>query len=150
MMLKKGDIAGVVILAAMILGVGLFFALAPKAPEVVYAPVELTGSDLTVLTLSRENQKEVKVKATLMKPGFVTIHESVGPAPGPVLGHSGLLEPGVYEDMVIALPEALETDMNYFALLFVDDGDGIYEPGVDLPVKSNGETVKRLFTTPAL
>lgn len=149
-MLKKEDVGGLIILFSVLAVFALFFLFAPKAPEVTYKPVELDGSSLEVIP-NMERLNEVKVNATLVKGGFVVIHEALGvTAPGPVVGPSDYLEPGTYSEMRITLPRDLEEDQDYFALLFVDDGDEVYEPGIDLPVKSYGEVMKKPFITPTV
>ena len=129
------------IVGGILASVGLFFQFAPKAPVVVYAPVEVTGSSLTL----GENApgQVVNVSAEVKRPGFVTVHQAIGEAPGPIIGTSELLEVGGHAALVIHTDEPLQPPAEYFVLLFVDDGDGVYEPGVDLPVMSNGQVIKQ-------
>ena len=148
--MQKGDWIGVVIVGAILAGIGLFFAFAPKAPEVAYAPVEVTGSSVAVTTPSATDSSEgvagggteVRLSAEIKRPGFVTIHQAIGEAPGPVVGQSALLSPGNHADLIIKTTEPMLSQGGYFALLFVDDGDGVSESGVDLPVMSNGQVIK--------
>jgi len=146
MWLKKEDTLGLVIVLGIIILVGAFFLFAPKAPEVSYKPVEATGSDLVVLAPAKDQTDFVRVSATIIKPGFIVIHKAIGEAPGPVVSSSSYLTAGTYIDYEVQT--TLSGEDNYFALLFADDGDGVYEAGVDLPVMSNGVVIKRAFALP--
>jgi hypothetical protein len=74
--------------------------------------------------------------------GFVAIHADAGGAPGPVIGHSTLLQAGTSMDVEITLDNPLETSVNVFPMLHVDDGNGTYEfPGPDGPAQAAGEVV---------
>ncbi len=146
MLLKKEDWLGIGVVVFIILLVGAFFAFAPQAPEITYKPVEVTGSDLVVIAPAKDQKDFVKVSATLVKPGFVVIHQAIGEAPGPIISSSPYLKAGTYIDYQI--PTTLSAENDYFALLFADDGDGVYEAGVDLPVMSNGAVIKRGFSLP--
>jgi hypothetical protein len=148
MWLKKEDVAGVVILAVVIVAVGLFFFLAPKAPQIVYRPVEETGSSLAVQEPSADNLHTIHVDAVLKVPGFITFHEAMGEAPGALVGTSAYLPAGEYKDFVIELMPGLEPDQQFMSLLFADDGNGRYEAGIDLPVMSEGVVIKAPFITP--
>ena len=138
--MQKGDWLGVIIVVAILAGGAGFLALAPKVPKVVYAPVEVTGSAVTVD--GELGERSVTMSAELKRDGFVTIHQAIGEAPGPVIGQSGLLAAGSYSGLMIEATEPLLSSSGYFILLFVDDGDGVYESGIDLPVMSDGKVIK--------
>ena len=138
--MQKGDVFGLVIVITLLVGIGIFFAYAPKASPDVYAPVEITGSAVTSVAQTDDNA--VQVSAEVKREGFVTVHQAIGEAPGPVIGHSPLLTVGTHTDLVIETTEGLLSLNDYFVLLFVDDGNGVYEAGVDLPVMSNGVVIK--------
>lgn len=138
--MKKGDLAGLVMLLAAIGVLGLFFVLAPEAPEVDFGPVDVGGGSLEVL--QSPSMTTVVFSAELAKPGFVSIHESVGPAPGPVIGVSSLTTAGEHADQTIALREPMTPGLTYIALLHVDDGDAVYESSEDMPVKTDGAVVR--------
>lgn len=146
--MQKGDWLGVLIVVAILAGIAVFLVLAPTAPEVIYAPVEVTGSSVTIplATDSLEGgaggEREVRLSAEIKRPGFLTVHQAIGEAPGPVVGQSALLSPGSHPDLIIKTTEPMLSQGGYFALLFVDDGDGTYEPGIDLPVMSEGKIIK--------
>ena len=139
--MQKGDLAGLVIVVAMLVGIALFFVLAKQAPKVIYAPTEIAGSEVTVGELASANS--VKITAEIKQAGFVAIHQAIGEAPGPIVGQSELLAAGSYVDFVIEATESLEPPAEHFILLFVDDGDGVFESGIDLPVMSDGQVIKR-------
>jgi len=138
--LQKGDVIGLAMVLAVLGFIALFFLFAPKAPEVVYAPKEVVGSSLEVMssTLASTTFTVVAPEAA-----FVTVHEAVGMAPGPVLGVSELLtaspEPRV---ILLDLGETSWPPTKLIALLFTDDGDGIFEAGIDLPISVDGVVVR--------
>ncbi len=138
--IEARDKLGVGIVLVILVIIGAIVFLRPKPEVFVYAPVEITGSTLTAD--DQPSDDSVQVDAEVKQAGFVTVHEAMGDAPGPVVGQSALLQPGSYPDLAVNMSGSLTTPGGYFVLLFTDDGDGIYEPGVDLPVKSNGTVVK--------
>lgn len=142
--MQKGDYIGLVIVVTILIGIGLFFAYAPKAPVIVYAPVEVTGS--SVVIGAETNERSVQVSAEIKQPGFVTVHEAIGEAPGPVIGQSPLLTVGSHSNLIVDTTVGLQPTYDYFVLLFVDDGDGVYESGIDLPVMSDGQVIKQKVT----
>lgn len=139
--MRKGDVAGLVIVMLLLLGLGAFFVYAPQAPQEIYAPVEITGSSLSTGTVVDEHT--VQVSAELKQPGFVTVHQAVGAAPGPLVGQTDLLAPGSYPELHVPTTAALQPPGEYLLLLFVDNGNHVFEPGIDLPVMSDGQVVKQ-------
>lgn len=141
--MKRQDIFGLVALVVCLGGVFALAVLAPeKAEPQVYAPLEVPGSALGVLLEQQAGADEIIVAATLAEPGFVTIHHAVGEAPADVLGVSDLLPAGQYPELAVPLATKTQEATTYFLLLFVDNGNGVYEPGVDLPVKVDGMVLK--------
>lgn len=140
--MKKDDVIGGVLVLAVLAGLGAFFLFAQNGPELSYLPVELPGSALEVVP---EGDGEVGVTVTLVQPGFVTIHQSIGGAPGPIIGVSGVLAPGQDVSATIGLTEALLTNLSYVGLLHVDNGDGKFVVKDDLPVTSEGKSVRADF-----
>ena len=138
--MQKGDWLGLLTVIAILVGIGLFFAYAPEAKPDVYAPVEVTGSSVTVG--AQTGEQSVRVTAEVKQPSFITVHQALGEAPGPVIGVSGLLAPGSYAPLSIALPVPIVPTNDYFILMFLDDGDGVFEAGVDLPIMSDGQVIK--------
>lgn len=150
--MQTGDWIGVLIVVMILAGIGLFLSLAPEVPKVVYGPVEVTGSSIVVEATTPSGSplagggREVRVAAELKRAGFVTLHQAIGEAPGPIVGQSLLLAPGSYPELVVSTTEPLSPTGEYFVMLFVDDGDGVYESGIDLPVMSDGKVIKQKFS----
>ncbi|HRH32064.1 MAG TPA: hypothetical protein PLK06_01940 [bacterium] len=139
--LQKGDWLGVAIVIVLLVGIGAFIAFAPKTEVRVYAPVEVTGSAV-VLGEVVVDATSVPVTAEVKQAGFVTVHRAIGEAPGPLIGQSPLLSVGTHADLLVPTTEPISPPGEYFVLLFADDGDGVYESGVDLPVMSDGKVIK--------
>lgn len=139
LVMQKGDVTGLVIVGILLAGIGMFFAFAKPAPEVAYVPVEITG---TSVTLGEVMDTTVVVAGEIRQPGFITLHQAIGEAPGPIVAVSPLLAVGIYDRLELEATEELLSAGGYYVLVFVDNGDGVYEPGVDLPVMSNGEVIK--------
>lgn len=147
--MKKGDIQGFVILGGLALFFVALFLLAPKASQqpLTYVPVDREGTTLVVDDASAD-LAHVDATVTVTKPSFVTIHTDMGGAPGAPLGSSALIQPG--ENQVVSAAATLEPEVRYYVLIMEDDGDGVYEAGIDVPVRSGGQTVKGEFVTPAM
>lgn len=141
--MTKGDVAFLLLVVIGVGGLGAIFAFAPQTP--VYAPVEITGSTLSVVA-----PQDYRVDATvsLRKPGFVTIHQSLGGAPGPLVAVSMYLETTAVISS-IAVDPALIAGGKYVALLHVDNGDMRFSMDDDLPVTSDGAVVRADFTAPS-
>lgn len=143
--MKKDDIIGGAFLLVAILGLGAFFLFAENGSELAYGPVEIQGS---IIAATASGDGEVEATATLIEPGFVTIHQSIGGAPGPIIGMSGYLDAGTDVAMTIILSELMETGTTYIALLHVDDGDERFAASEDMPVTSGGTSVRADFIGP--
>ena len=70
--MKKDDYIGGALLLTAILGLGAFFLFAQNAPQLTYGPVEIAGSTIAAVA---SGDGEVEVIATLIRPGFVTVHQ---------------------------------------------------------------------------
>ena len=141
--MKKDDIIGGVILLIVILGIGMFLYLAKSAPELSYGPIEIAGSSIAA---TAPGNGEVDVTVTLMEPGFITIHRAVGNAPGPIIGSSGLVSVGENVSVTILVSEPMNAGSPYIALLHADNGDGKLVISQDMPVTSNGVSVRSDFS----
>lgn len=137
--MKKGDIFGLVCIVGMLGGLAALFAFAPQRPEVAFQPVEVSGASLVFLSADADS---VTVDAALGRAGFITLHELMGGAPGPILATSEYLEAGVYNGYTLSVPGGLETLTKYMMLMSVDGGNQVYDAGVDLPVMVNGEVIR--------
>lgn len=141
---QEGIWLGVAI--ACVVALAAFFVFAPKSSPTSYAPQDIGGSLLYIS--SGSTLDALHFDATLAKPGFITIHQAVGPAPGPIAGVSSLIEAGTYEDFAVPV-SSLTPSGGYVALLFVDNGDGVFVSGEDMPVSSEGRVVRVDFKAPA-
>ena len=100
-------------------------------------------TEMPVFVLEEQPRGDVVeiASVTLVRPGYVVIHDRVDGEPGAVLGHSELLDPGTHEDLSIALDSSGTGDA-VVPMLHTDDGDGTYEfPGPDAPVMVEGRPV---------
>lgn len=145
--MTKSDIVMLVLLLLALSGLGYLFFFAEQAPETEYYQIEVTGSSLTAKAYPSLTFADIS--GTIVRGGFVTIHESIGPAPGPVIGTSEYLAPGEYTDKSIVVTPAMLPGYNYIALLHVDDGDQAFEMQEDMPVTSNGQVVRWDFIAEA-
>lgn len=137
--MKKGDIFGLFSLLVILGGVAALFVFAPQQSEVAFKPIEVEGS---ALVLIEAGEPGVAVDAVLGKPGFITLHDTIGDAPSTILTSSDLLEEGIHSALTLSVPGGLDPEGNYVMLMVADDGDGVYEPGVDRPVMVNGEVIR--------
>ncbi len=126
-----------------LIGIGVYFLYSVPAPEVGYLPVDVGGGSIEVL--NQPYLEIVGLDANIAATGFISIHPSLSGAPRAPIGASDLLQPGEYKNLIIQLDENMLPGFRYIALLTADDGDGIFEAGVDLPVKTNEETVRMDF-----
>lgn len=71
----------------------------------------------------------------LRKPGFVVIHEDANAAPGKIFGVSGLLTSGERKDSLeIPLLRPTVEEETVYAMLHIDDGDGMFDEIRDKPI----------------
>lgn len=72
----------------------------------------------------------------LERSGFVVIHEDVAGVPGAILGTSGLLRAGETENPAsITLSRVTKDGETIFAMLHLDDGDGVFDAAKDKPAE---------------
>lgn len=84
--------------------------------EVVFEAQESDGSSVVVASV------------TLPAPGFIAVHSNADGAPGPIIGHSGLLPEGTSTDVTVTLDTPLESTGLLFPMAHIDmDGNGEYE-----------------------
>lgn len=84
--------------------------------------------------------------ALLEKPGFVAIHESVNGKPGAVIGKSPYLDAGENEYVIVPLSRISKDGEKMFAMVHLDDGNGVFDAAKDLPAKAeNGEPIMMEF-----
>ncbi len=142
MTLKKSDIIVFVIILAAIVGLAALFFIAPSAPaDLGYAPVEIPGSTLAVTPGASWEGMEL-FTVNLVQDGFITVHQSMGGAPGPIIGTSGFLDHGLHDGTGVKLDTPLVPGQSYIALLHVDNGDQVFTVADDLPVSADGQVVR--------
>lgn len=132
----------IVTVSAVVLGLGLlgyivFFA--PKAPEVNFGAVEVPGTVFT--EYSETSEGVITVKGEMGAPGFVTVHKSIGGAPGAIIGQSGYLENGPFMASMVAQEKVMPGD-TYIILAYKDDGDASLQVDPDMPIKVDGKVVR--------
>ena len=112
---------------------------------------------------SSENQSENSIGISTQKPGwiaeldyisaseagYVVISSSDNPTPGNIMGASGIITSGTTGRTEIKLYRAMKNGGEYFATLFKDDGDGVFNFSKDLPVTDEitGRAVSVRFET---
>lgn len=137
--MKQGDIVGLVLVLGMLGGLAALFVFAPERSEIAFAPLEVPGSALVLVEASEPG---VIVDTVMGNSGFITIHKFVGAAPGPFVGVSDLLEEGVHQAFAVSVSGGLSAMNDYVMLMIADDGDRVYEPGVDRPVMVDGQVIR--------
>lgn len=133
-------------LALILMGASCSLQTKPVENQPTSSPIILVGNN----AINVETQvvgREVRVDfAILEAPGYVVIHKNQNGQPGMVIGYSTLLPKGRSELMSngaglsgpIALSEALVDGSSYFAMLHLDNGDGIYtKVDENLPAKDS-------------
>lgn len=137
--MKKGDIWGFISLLIILGGLALLFVFAPRNPEVAFAPIEVPGSSVTLVAVDATS---VTVDAVLGKSGFLTLHQLIGGAPGPIVATSDYLAAGTHAGYQLSVPRGLDLQMDYMMLMMADGGNATYDAGVDLPVMVDGEVIR--------
>lgn len=143
----KKDWPWIVLLVA---GLGVLAWIMFKAPQTSIAPfgpVEVEGSALSSVE-RQASLARVEVTATLKRPGFVTVHKVIGPAPADLIGTSAYLPAGENQTVTINLSEPMLPAYQYVALLHLDDGDQQFFAALDKPVTSGGVSVRADFLSP--
>lgn len=76
----------------------------------------------------------------LSTPGYVVIYDDESGVPGSVIGSSGLLQDGG-EHLVVAVDDPLVNKQVYYAMLYYDDGDGLFDPAKDTQATDSEDSV---------
>lgn len=84
----------------------------------------------------------------VLQSGFVAIHTDNAGEPGALLGVSSLLSPDTRTQIFVPLTTSLVEGGTYFATLYYDDGDGVFEEQKDIPVvePNSGIMLRAPFT----
>ena len=123
--------------------VGAFFAFAPES-EPGFGQTELPSGSIVVGEPTDSTQ--VTVAAELSAPGYITVHESMGAAPGNTIATSSYLESPVYHQLTLFTDPEMTPGLNYIILLHADDGDRVFDLNNDSAVIVDGEVVRADFT----
>lgn len=78
---------------------------------------------------------------TLIKPGFVVIHENDDGKFGKIIGNSRILPAGNFENLSIGLVRLAIHGDSLFAVIYEDSGDNIFSPELDLPSKDDKKDI---------
>ena len=85
---------------------------------------------------------------TLSEASFIVIQTSTSEGPGEVLGMSPLLAAGEAQQLEIKLTESMDADQTFYAVLYKDDGDGLFSLTADFLVyDQSGAPLVLLFST---
>ena len=113
----------------------------------------LIVSNNAIYVAEQPPSKTVSVTfARLEKPGFLVIHEDNADKPGKILGKSYLLPGGEAKNLTpIVLSRETVDNETLYAMIHLDDGDGVFDPTEDKPVldSASGEPVMMIFTISA-
>ncbi|EKD47075.1 MAG: hypothetical protein ACD_66C00236G0001 [uncultured bacterium] len=138
----KNDILGVIIIVILLAGFGLFLAYSPQA-EPAFGPVELSGG--SIMVEDQVSEEEIFLAVELVEPGFVSVHEAMGDAPGAMVAASELLPAGSYDRLLLTPVAPLMPGQIYITILHMDDGDGLFDLKLDKAVSVDGAVVRPSF-----
>ncbi len=78
------------------------------------------------------------------KPGFVAIHKDNSGQPGEVIG-SQYFDKGINPGRITLTTSTVESGV-YYAVMYTDDGDRIFDASKDMPIKdSAGNIIMKIF-----
>ena len=124
-----------VIIVAVVVGAVLFFGGSREGSD---PPNDSTGLVIGTNAIYVAEQAPSRTLAVavvrLEKPGFVVVHEDVAGITGGILGASGLLTAGETNNPAsIPLSRLTQDGETLYAMLHLDDGDGIFDSVKDKP-----------------
>lgn len=124
-----------VIVIAIIVGVVLFFS---GGREEIGSPRDSAGLIIGTNAIYVAEQAPSRTLAVavvrLEKAGFVAVHEDAAGAPGGILGVSGILPAGETNNLAsIPLVRLTRDGETLYAMLYLDDGDGVFDAVKDKP-----------------
>lgn len=150
----------IVILVVIVIAVGGYFLLRgnetqESTPKELVTPAQdepAAQSPPQVSSIEVQNQETAEDQVTIQKvsfkdPGYVVIHVAKDGKPGSVIGNSAFFASGTYQNVGVPV-DSLQSGANaLFAMVHIDDGDGIYEfPGDDVPLEVDGAILVGPFT----
>ncbi len=151
------------VIVAIAIGATFFFRGSSTKPAPTGDSAGLIVGRNAIYVAEQSPSKTVSVAvARLEKTGFVAIYEdNAGPLrrsfseaseaskPGKILGASGILQAGDTKNLTpITLSRATADGETLYAMLHLDDGDGVFDPAKDKPALDSlgGEPVMMIFT----
>lgn len=81
------------------------------------------AAELSVEDQTGDGTSVVVASVTLPAEGFIAVHADANGAPGPVIGHSALLEAGTSTDVDVPLDEALSGDATVWPMAHLDTNE---------------------------
>lgn len=75
------------------------------------------------------------LSAALKENGYVVVHKEENGKPGRIIGMSKMLVPGLYSNRTVSLTEGVAPGEVLYAMLHVDNGDGVFFAENDTPMK---------------
>ncbi|MBI3420716.1 MAG: hypothetical protein HY006_01510 [Candidatus Sungbacteria bacterium] len=128
-----------VVITVLIAGVALFLRVRLEESGIPPSSSGSTGLIIganAIYVAEQAPSKTLTVAVVrLEKPGFVVVHEDVAGVPGGILGASAVLPVGETHNLSAILLSRMTRDgETLYAMLHVDDGDGVFDAGKDKPV----------------
>lgn len=128
-------------LAVIILAVGGWYwwlsnqqvVQAPETSNKTTSAPLMTGKNAIYVGEQLPSKNITVSLASLEKPGFVVIHESKNGKPGGIIGKSNLLSAGENKNILVDLSRVSRDGEVLFAMIHLDDGDGVFEASKDIP-----------------
>lgn len=89
-----------------------------------------------ILVLDQKPGNSVHINQVIIeKNGYLSIHEDKNGGFGDIIGTSTLLPEGSSQNFDIILNKTMSNGQKFYAMLHADDGDGVFDPAKDLPLK---------------
>lgn len=115
---------------------GTVSAPAASAPR---KPVQVIPQSNAVVLLDTKSTTIITVaSARLTKPGFIALYRTNNNEETEYIGHSDLLQPGSYTNVLIQASSPVARKQVVTAVLHEDDGDGVFEFPVSDSYLKNG------------
>lgn len=147
-------IIAIIIVVLVIIFIGTNKSDNPTPNEVVEQAEEQGGasgqfaklaSDAIVVMDQRPGDIVIASAVNLSKGGFIVVKKDKEGKAGDIIGVSEFLTPGAHSNIDIGTTESLLDGLVYYAELFSDDGDGIFDPKNDKHVRWNNEDMFAVF-----
>lgn len=103
------------------------------------------ANDAIVVMDQRPGDVVIASVVSLSKDGFVVIKKDEEGKAGGIIGVSEFLTVGAHSKIDIGTTESLMDGLTYYAELFEDNGDGVFDPKKDGHVRWNGDDIYTIF-----